>query len=260
MEVVMNIIVCVKQVPDTEAVLSVKEGKTINEANIKWIMCPYDEYALEEALKLKEKIAGSKVTVISLGPARVESTLRTGLAMGAEAAVHIEVDEFIDHKVSSLALAKAIEQEEERGLIFMGKQAIDDDAYLTHIYIAEHLKIPVATNVIVFRHEGDSVIVEREIDEGAREKIEMGIPCVVGATKGLNEPRYPSLMGMMKAKKIPIKKLSLTDLGITDAAPKISIEKLYAPPEKPPGRVLEGELEECVKELARLLKEEAKVL
>lgn len=256
----MNIIVCVKQVPDTEAVLTVKEGKTINEGNIKWIMCPYDEYAMEEALKLKEKIAGSKVTVISLGPARVESTLRTGLAMGAEAAVHIEVDEFIDHKISSAALAKAIQQEEDFGVIFLGKQAIDDDAYLTHIYIAEHLNIPAVTNVIAFQNDGDKVTVEREIDEGAREQIEMGIPCLIGATKGLNEPRYPSLMGMMKAKKIPIKKLTLSDLGIADSTPAISVEKLYAPPEKPQGRVLEGELEDCVKELVKLLKDEAKVL
>jgi electron transfer flavoprotein beta subunit len=257
----MNIYVAIKQVPDTEASLLVKDGVSINETDIKWIMSPYDEYALEEALKLKEKIPGSTVTVISLGPNRVESTIRTGLAMGAENAIHIETAEpFLDHKTIAAALGNAIKQDAGYGIIFMGKQAIDDDSYLTHIYLAEHLGIPVATNVIAFKHENDKVVVEREIDEGAREKIEMSPPCVVGATKGLNTPRYASLMGIMKAKKIPIKKLSLQDAGIAQVDNKIKREKLYAPPEKPQGRVIPGEPEDAVKELVRVLKEEAKVL
>jgi len=255
----MNIIVCLKQVPDTEAVLQVKEGKGINEEGIKWIVNPYDEFAIEEALKLKEKNSGSTVTLVTLGPKRAESALRTGLAMGAENAVHIETDEYLDHKMTAKALANAIKQESP-GVIFMGKQAIDDDSYLTHIYLAEYLEAPVATNVLAFSFENDQVVVEREIDEGAREKIQMQIPCVVAATKGLNEPRYPSLMGIMKAKKIPIKKLALADLGIPEINNKIHTQKLYAPPEKPQGKVIDGEPEEVVKELVRLLKEEAKVL
>jgi electron transfer flavoprotein beta subunit len=256
----MNIYVCMKQVPDTEAVLTIKDGKSINEENIKWIISPYDEYAIEEALKLKEKISGSSVTLLSLGPERVVSSLRTGLAMGAENAIHIEANEYIDPKVVARSLANAIKQEESYGIIFMGKQAIDDDFYLTHIYLAEYLEIPVATNVIAFSHESDKVTVEREIDEGAREKIEMGLPCIIGATKGLNEPRYASLMGIMKAKKIPIKKLTLTDVGITEIKNKIRPEKLYTPPEKPEGKIIEGEIEEAVQELVKLLKDEAKVL
>lgn len=256
----MNIYVCIKQVPDTEATLLVKDT-SINEAGIKWIISPYDEYALEEALKLKEKIAGSTVTVVTLGPQRAESTLRSGLAMGAGNAVHIETEElFLDHKTVAAALGNAIKEDADYGIIFMGKQAIDDDSYLTHIYLAEHLGIPVTTNVIAFSHEDGKVVVEREIDEGAREKIEMTAPCVVGATKGLNEPRYASLMGIMKAKKIPIKKFTLEEAGITDVTTKIKREKLYAPPEKPQGRIIEGELEDAVKELVKVLKEEAKVL
>jgi electron transfer flavoprotein beta subunit len=257
----MNIYVCIKQVPDTEATLLVKEGVHINESDIKWIMSPYDEYALEEALKLKEKLSGSTVTVITVGPGRAESALRSGLAMGAEKAVHIETEErFLDRKTIAAALGNTIKQDPDYGMIFLGKQAIDDDAYLTHIYLAEYLGLPVATNVLAFSHEDGKVTVEREIDEGAREKIEMTIPCVVGAAKGLNTPRYASLMGIMKAKKIPIKKMTLEEAGIADAAVKIKREKLYAPPEKPPGRVIEGELEDTVKELVRVLKEEAKVL
>lgn len=257
----MNIYVCIKQVPDTEATLQVKEGVHINESDIKWIMSPYDEYALEEALKLKEKLSGSTVTVITVGPNRAESTIRSGLAMGAEKAVHIETEErFLDHKTTAAALGNAIKQDPDYGIIFLGKQAIDGDAYLTHIYLAEYLGLPVATNVLAFSHEDGKVVVEREIDEGAREKIEMTLPCVIGAAKGLNVPRYASLMGIMKAKKIPIKKMTLEEAGITDAAVKIKREKLYAPPEKPPGRVIEGELEDTIKELVRVLKEEAKVL
>jgi electron transfer flavoprotein beta subunit len=181
--------------------------------------------------------------------------------MGAQNAVHVETDApFMDHKTTAAALAGAIKQDADYGIIFMGKQAIDDDAYLTHIYLAEYLGVPMATNVIAFSHEDGKAVVEREIDEGAREKIEMAVPCVIGATKGLNSPRYASLMGIMKAKKIPIKKLSLEDTGVTDTTVKIKREKLFAPPEKPAGRVIEGEPEDAVKELVKVLKEEAKVL
>jgi electron transfer flavoprotein beta subunit len=256
----MNIYVCIKQVPDTEAVLQVKDGTAIKEDGIKWIISPYDEYAVEEALKLKEKVAGSQVTVITLGPARAESALRGGLAMGAQNAVHIETNDMPDHKTVARALANTIKQDENRGVVFIGKQAIDDDSYLTHIYLAEYLGAPVATNVTAFSYEDGKAIVEREIDEGAREKIELRVPCVVGATKGLNTPRYASLMGIMKAKKIAIKKLTLADIGLSETAPKIRTEKLFAPPEKPAGKIIEGEPEEAVKELVRLLKEEAKVL
>jgi electron transfer flavoprotein beta subunit len=257
----MNIYVCTKQVPDTEATLLVKDGIHINEANIKWIMSPYDEYALEEALKLKESLPDATVNLITLGPQRAESALRSGLAMGAQNAIHIEAEDVLmDHKTVATALANVIKQDGDFGVIFLGKQAIDDDSYLTHIYLAEFLGIPVSTNVIAFSHQDGKVVVEREIDEGAREKIEMSVPCVIGATKGLNEPRYASLMGIMKAKKIPIKKVSLQDAGVPEVNNKIIREKLYSPPEKPPGRVLEGELEDTIKELVKILKEEVKVL
>jgi len=258
----VNIYVCIKQVPDTEAVLRVKDGNSINEENIKWIINPYDEYAIEEALKLKEKIAGSTVTLITLGPARAESALRSGLAMGAEKAVHVETEpgQTPDHKTTALALANAIKRDADFGVVFTGKQAIDDDSYLTHIYLARYLDAPVATDVIAFDFTDGKVTVEREIDEGAREKIEMQVPCVVGAAKGLNTPRYAALMGIMKAKKITIDKLTLAGAGVSDTAPKITIQKLYAPPEKPQGKIIGGEPEEAVKELVSLLRNEAKVI
>lgn len=256
----MNIFVCIKQVPDTEATLSVKNGKTINEDSIKWIISPYDEHAIEEALKLKEKIPESNVTLITLGPKRCENALRGGLAMGADHAIHIETDEHMDNRTIAKALAIAIKQEGNYNLIFIGKQAIDNDSYLTHIYLAENLGIPVSTNVTLFNYESEKVFVEREIDGGEKEKIEMTTPCVIGAAKGLNTPRYPSLIGMMKAKKIPIKKLSLQDLEIGEIDNKIIVEKLFSPPEKPQGKIIEGDIEDAVKELVKALKDEAKVL
>ncbi|MCK4836359.1 MAG: electron transfer flavoprotein subunit beta/FixA family protein [Candidatus Aminicenantes bacterium] len=259
----MNIYVCIKQVPDTEAVLTIKEGKFINEENIKWIISPYEEIALELALQLKEKNPGFKVILVTVGPARAESAIRSGLAMGAETAIHVESDQYLNHKTIARALAKAIKDDGDGGIIFTGKQAIDDDASLTHIYLAESLGIPVATNVIGFRLDSDKAIVEREIDQGARERIEMQIPCVVAATKGINDinqPRYATLMGIMKAKKIPIKKVRFEDLGIEDSTPTVTTEKLEAPPEKPAGKIIEGEMKESIKELVKLLKEEAKVL
>ncbi|MGE5343252.1 MAG: electron transfer flavoprotein subunit beta/FixA family protein [Candidatus Omnitrophota bacterium] len=256
----MNIYVCIKQVPDTEAILQVKDGNKINEDNIKWIISPYDEYAIEEALKLKEKVAGSTVTVIALGPARVESALRSGLAMGADQAIQIETADAPDHKTTARALAHAIKQDPNFGVVFTGKQAIDDDSCLVPLYLAEYLGVAGVTNVVTFTHENGTVIVEREIDEGAREKIEMAPRCVIAASKGLNTPRYASLMGIMKSKKIAIKKLTLADAGIPEIKTKVRIEKLYAPAEKPQGKIINGEPEVAVQELVRLLKEEAKVI
>ncbi len=255
----MNIFVCIKQVPDTEAVLTVKDECFINETNIKWIINPFDEYAIEEALKLKEKNTGSSVTAITFGPARTESTLRSALAMGVDQATHIECETFVDHKVIARALANALKKEDP-DILFMGKQAIDDDSFLTHVYLAEYLNIPLATNVTSFQHEPGKVTVEREIDEGDRECIHLNLPCIVAATRGLNTPRYASLMGIMKAKKIPIKKLSLEDLGLAEAAVNIKPTKLSAPPEKPQGKIIEGEPAEAVKNLVKLLKDEAQVL
>lgn len=257
----MNIFVCVKQVPDTEAALIVKDGTAINEENIKWIVNPYDEYAIEEAIKLKGEIEGSTVTALTLGPNRAESTLRTALAMGVDTAVHIETDEYLDSKNLGKALAEAIKKTEDFGIVFMGKQAIDDDSFLTHTYTAENLNAGVATNVIDFKYDNGKVIVEREIDNGAKEKIEMSSPCIIGATKGLNTPRYPSLMGMMKAKKKPITKLTLEEIGIETVDNKLIKVKLSSPPEKiKEPKIFEGDFENSVKELVKLLKDEAKVL
>lgn len=256
----MNIYVCIKQVPDTEASIMVKDGRSINEANVKWIVSPYDEYAIEEALKLKEKISGSKVTAVCLGPERAQNALRTALAMGADAAVHIECAALLDAHNTAHALAHVIGADKEFGVIFLGRQAIDDDASQVHLLLAEELSLPAATNVLAFACDGEQVRVEREIGEGAREVIEMAVPCVVAAAKGLNTPRYASMMGIMKAKKIEIRKMPLAETGADEARNLVRLLKLFSPAEKPQGRVIPGEPAEAVRELVRLLREEAQVL
>ena len=256
----VNIYVCIKQVPDTEASILVKDGKSINEAAIKWIVSPYDEYAIEEALKLKEKQPGSTVTAICLGPERAQNALRTALAMGADRAMLVESSAALDSQATARALAHVIRAEKEYGVIFMGKQAIDDDASQLHILLAEELAIPVAINVMTFAFDGIKVRVEREIEEGARQVIEMAVPCVVAAAKGLNTPRYASMMGIMKAKKIEIKKIPLAETGVDEAQNRVRLLKLSAPAEKPQGRIIPGEPAAAVQELIRLLRDEAKIL
>jgi len=255
----MKIFVCIKQVPDTEASLNIKEGNRIDGSNIKWIINPYDEYAVEEALQLQEKNPGSTVTAITLGPERAEDVLRKAMAMGIGDAIHLESEQILDHKTAARALASVL-KEEKPDLILMGKQAIDDDAFLSHVYLAEYLGVPVTTNVISLHLEEGKVVVERDIDEGDREKIEMALPCVVAATKGLNEPRYASLMGIMKAKNKPLKKIAATDAQIDPADNQVDVTRLSVPPEKPAGKMLEGEPGEMVDKLVELLQNEAQVL
>lgn len=256
----MNIIACVKQVPDTETLIKVKpDGSGIDEAGIKWVMNPYDEFGVEEALKLKEKLGGD-VTIVSVGPARALETVRTALAMGADKGIHINDPalEGADAYNIAAALAAAIKGI-PHDIIFCGQRAIDDDAGQVGSVLAELLGIPQVTFVTKLDVEGASIKVVRPI-EGAQLLIQSSLPCVVTAQKGLNEPRYASLPGIMKAKKKPVDVKDAAGLGIT-VAPKAKIAKTLPPPARPPGKIICGEEPaEKARELAKLLREEAKVI
>ena len=256
----MNIVACVKQVPDTETLIKVKpDGSGIDETGIKWVMNPYDEYGVEEALKLKEKFGGD-VTIVSLGPARALETVRTALAMGADKAIHINDPAFegADAYNIAAALAAAIKGI-PYDIIFCGQRAIDDDAGQVGSVLAEFLSIPQITIVTKVDVEGAAIKVIRPI-EGAQLLIESSLPCVVTTQKGLNEPRYASLPGIMKAKKKPVDVKDAAGLGIT-VAPKAKIAKTLPPPARPPGKIICGEEPaEKARELAKLLREEAKVI
>jgi electron transfer flavoprotein beta subunit len=243
----VNIIACVKQVPDTETLIKVKpDGSGIVEDGIKWVMNPYDEYGVEEALKLKEKLGGD-VTIVSVGPARNMETIRTALAMGADKAVHIDDP--------SLNVIKTLPHD----IIFCGQRAIDGDAGQVGSVLADLLGIPSVTFVTKLEIAGTAVKAQNSI-EGATVTIETSLPCVITTQKGLNEPRYASLPGIMKAKKKPVDVKNAAAIGITAAA-KAKVAKTVPPPARAPGKILQGD-DPALKaqELVKLLREEAKVI
>ena len=264
----MNIIVCLKQVPDTEAQIRVApDGKAIVTQDIKWVMNPYDEYGVEEALRLREKFGG-EVTVVGLGPKRVTESIRTALAMGADKGVLISDDalEGSDGLATAKALAAAI-KDLEYDLIFTGQRGVDDDMGVVGAALAEGLGIPNLSVIVKVEvaEDGKSVTVQRPI-EGQVLIIESSLPAVITAQKGLNEPRYASLPGIMKAKKKPLEEKTLADLGLDPAefgegGRKVKIIQLTPPPERQAGKIVEGETpEEKASGLAKLLHEEAKVI
>ena len=253
----MNIVACVKQVPDTEAFIRVKpDGSGIEEGNIKWVMNPYDEYGVEAALKLKEA-NGGEVTIVSLGPPRAMETIRTALAMGAEKGIHVTIDK-ADAYNTAVAIAAAI-KDINPDIIFCGQRAIDGDSGQVGSILAELLGMPQITIVTGLEVSGGKAKAVKPI-EGAQLVIESEMPCVITAQKGLNEPRYASLLGIMKAKKKPVDVKDAAALGIS-VEPKAKIVKMIPPPERAPGKIIGGDDPAAkASELVRLLREEAKVI
>ena len=257
----MNIYVCIKQVPDTETKIKLNaDSSWIDTAGIKWIISPFDEFAIEEALRLKEKNAGSLVTVLSAGPARVVEAIRTALAMGADSGIHIEIPENADSNFAAKALAGALKKEAKVDIVFTGKEAIDDGAAQGSQLIAEYAGMPHATVVLAVEYGATSVKCKREIEGGAFEMVELPLPALIAAQKGMNEPRYASLPNIMKAKKKEVKSLKLADTGASEADQKIKYKNFQLPPPKQASKKITGDAAAQAKELVRLLHEEAKVV
>lgn len=263
----MNIICLIKQVPDTaSSVFPAADGKDIAREGLGYVINPYDEYGIEEALKIREK-QGGKVTLITMGPDRAEQALRQGLAMGADLGIHIKDATLVhsDSYTTAQVLAKAIAALKlEYDLIFCGKQAVDDDYAEVGPMIAEFLNIPFVTLAVKIEFTDKIAKIHREL-EGETEVVEANLPLIITCQKGLNEPRLPSLKGIMEAKKREIKIVGISELGLSadsvgSAASKIELLGLSLPPEKKGGKILEGEVDLVVKEAARLLREEAKVI
>ena len=255
----MNMIVIMKQTFDTEEKIVIENGQIVKD-NVALIMNPYDEYAVEEAIKLKEK-HGGEVTVITVGPSESESALRTALAMGADKAVLIEnEDQPLDEYSIAKVLAAAI-KDREYDIILGGNMSVDNGASQVGPRVAEELGIPHISTITKLEINGKSVKAERDA-EGDVEIIESSLPILVTAQQGLNEPRYPSLPGIMKAKKKPLERLAIEDLNISedDIQAKSRALDHYLPPKKEAGRILEGDLQDQVKELVYLLCNEAKVI
>ena len=203
MEPTHKYIVCIKRVPDTEARVRIaSDGVSLDPSGVKFVLNPYDEFALEEAIRLKEEAGEGSVTALCLGPKEAAEQLRTALAMGADEAVHVVAAPSHDGLVTARALAAEI-RGREYDLLLFGKQAVDDDNMQVPAMVAELLGLPCATVVVEMEVSGGHVVARREV-EGGHETVEFDLPGVVAAQKGLNEPRYPSLKGIMAAKRKPL--------------------------------------------------------
>jgi electron transfer flavoprotein beta subunit len=258
----VKIVVCVKQVPDTEARIRITpDGRGIAEGDLNWIVSPYDEFAIEEALRIKEK-KGGEVVLVSLGPDRAQSALRSGLAMGADSALHLKDPRFegLDALGTAWALAAAI-RPLSPDLILTGQQGVGGDNSQIPGLLAEILDLPQVTMAVKVEVGEARATVEREI-EGAHEVWETSLPALISAQKGLNEPRYASLKGIMAAKKKTIQAMDAAALGLKpeDLAPKTRVVAMELPPARAGVRMIQGDVDAQVKELLRLLHEEAKVL
>ncbi len=262
----MNIFVLVKQVPDTETKVKPNGDATfIDTASVKWIMNPYDEIAVEQALLVKAANAGSTVTVIRVGEVKDTEAVRTALAMGCDDAILIEGADNLDSFSTAKALKMGIEKSgKSADLLFAGKQAIDDDCLQVPQLLAQMLGIPSVSNVIGFEQSGDTLTLKREIEGGTSEIYEISGPAVVAVTKGLNTPRYASLPGIMKAKRKPMEKYVVADLGVTADDAKVQCSNFRLPPEKPAGKKFDAMEEDqhakVAQEVANLLRTEAKVI
>lgn len=259
----MNSVVCIAQVPDTETRIKIGgDGRHIDDTGIKYIVSPYDEYALEEAIRLKEK-QGGDVTVLAFGPDRVQQALRESLARGATKALHVKGE---SADADSLGIAKVLAaaiKTVPHDLVFFGKQGVGTDNSLVGPMVAEILGYP-QVNVVTHLEVADGKITAHREIEGAEEIIEASTPAVITAQKGMNEPRYASLKGIMAAKKIAIDSKSVSDLGLADSDivnQRVTVVSLELPPEKSGGRKIDGaDPAAAAKEIVRYMKEEAKAL
>lgn len=258
----MKIAVLIKQVPDTETKIRIKgDASGVESDGVKFVVNPYDEFAIEEAIKTKEK-CGGEVVVLSMGPARAVESIRTALAMGSDRGIHIDdtgltADSFVTAKV----LAAALQKEGGVDVIFCGKQAIDTDCAQVPQTIAELLGLPQVMIAAKFdlRDDKKGAVIQRRVGGGSLEVYDVTFPVILGADKGLNTPRYASLPGIMKAKTKPLAVLKAAEL-LGEAKPKVSFINYRLPPERKAGKVLQGEPAQVAAELVKLLREEAKVI
>ena len=249
----MKVLVPVKRVIDYNVKVRVKaDNSGVELANVKMAMNPFDEIAVEQALRLKEAGGAEEVVVVSIGPAQNQETIRTALAMGADRGIHIEAS----HDIEPLAVAKllkAVVERETPGLVLVGKQAIDDDCNQTGQMLAALLGWAQGTFVSALEVAGDKARIVREVD-GGLEHLEIKMPAIVSVDLRLNEPRYASLPNIMKAKKKPLDSLTVDELGV-DISPRLTIVKVEEPTAREAGIKVAD-----VKELVEKLKNEAKVI
>lgn len=248
----MKIYVCVKYVPDSAAHITIK-GKNHFDESVKHVINPYDEIAVEEAIRIKERDKNSEVIAVTLGNMGALSILRASLAMGSDRGILIKTDKKPDSIMTARGLAAAILQDGKPDIIFTGRESIDSEGMQTMFRLAAALDIPVATDVVAFSEDLGRVTVEREIEAGAREVVEMSIPCLIGAGKGLNTPRYLKIPDIMKAKKKEVKQIDLDSLDFEDPACSTEVLELEPAVEKRHCIILEGDPEQITRQLVDLI-------
>jgi electron transfer flavoprotein beta subunit len=262
----MNIVICVKQVPDTETKIKVQDGQ-VDHTETKYVVNPYDEYAIEEGLRIKDRLGEGKITLITTGPERAKDALKSGLAVGADEAIHLldEAFEGSDPYATALILSKALEKT-DHDIIFCGKQGVDEDHAQVGIALAELLDIPHISVVtkLEIAEDGESAVAHREV-EGGHEIVETPLPAVITAQKGLNEPRYASIKGIMAVKKKIIPEWTADEVGVEKdqvglEAAKIKFLEVALPPERGAGKVFDEDPAQDAIKVAHLLRDEAKIL
>jgi electron transfer flavoprotein beta subunit len=255
----MNILICIKQVPDMESKFKINsEGNWYDRADLAWRMNEYDEYAVEQAVRLKEQVGNADLTVLCIGPDQVKETMKKALAMGCDRGVHIADND--SHKREPIEIASMIAgfaQDKNFDIIFTGMQSQDRGSAQVGVMVAELLAIPAITTIVGFAFDNGAIHVKRELEGGGKALVNAATPVLLTCQLGLNTPRYPTLPNIMKAKKKELLTLPVPDSG-TPARQETAA--FYFPERKGGGIVLEGELPELADKLIHLLKEKTGVL
>ena len=253
----MNIYVCVKHVPDTAATIRIGTDDCIDE-NITFIMNPYDENAVEEAVRLKKQTVDADVIAVTLGKGTAEATLRSAMAMGADRAILVKSESNHDSISTARVLCAAIQRDGD--IVFTGKESVDNEGFQTMFHLAACLDVPVVSNAVKFTMTDTTIRVTCEMEAGDLEHIEMETPCVIGAGKDLNQPSYPKLPDILKARKKPLTEIELSDLGIATPASRVEMINIESVKEERHPKPIDGTADEIADTIVHVLREKAKVL
>ena len=258
-DIAMNIYVCIKHVPDSGATITVEADIRISE-NVTYLINPYDEHAITEAVRLKAAYPDSEVVTVCLGKAAAEETLRSAMAMGADRSILVVTDKACDSILTARALKAAITADGGPDLIMAGKESIDSEGMQTFFRLAEGLGMPAATNVVNIDIQGDIAVVECERGAGTVDVIQMSLPCVTAVGKGINNPKYPTFPDIVKARKKEVKQIDLEALGLE--IPDSGLETIHLAPaiEERNPKAIEGSAPEIASQIVDILKNEAKVI
>lgn len=256
----MKILVCIKQVPDMESKFKVDAAGTwYDNADLAWRMNEYDEYAVEQAVRLKEQLGEGDITVLSIGPDKVKEAMKKGLAMGCDRGVHVSDDEVSTKEPYQIAsIIAAFAGDKGFDVIFTGMQSQDRGSGQVGVLVSELLDMPSVTTVVSFEYDGGNVTAKRELEGGIKAVVKVAVPALFTCQLGLNTPRYPTLPNIMKAKKKELLTVEVADL--LNVEPRQQTAALYFPEKKGGGLVLEGEVGDLADQLVQILKEKTTVL